>query len=154
MMSLESKPSNVFHHSAGFNLGVTYRKISQLFTLRLKSHDITPEQWIVLYCIGENDGMIQKEIAELAGKDRPTTTRILDALEAKGFIIRNKGLTDRRSFLIGMTEKGQELIRQTIPIERQAVEDATQGITSEEYAQLLSILKRIGENVDRLSEKE
>jgi DNA-binding MarR family transcriptional regulator len=98
--------------------------------------------------------MIQKDIAELAGKDRPTTTRIMDVLEAKGFIIRKKGKTDRRSFLIHMTAAGQELIKQTVPIESQTVEDAAHGITSQEYNLLLSLLMRINENVDRLIDQE
>lgn len=153
-MSMKENRSNVFEHSAGFNLGLTYRKMSQLFTNRLKPYDITPEQWTVLYCIRVKDGMIQKEIAELASKDKPTTTRILDVLEAKGLIYKKAGEADRRSFLVYLTDKGRDVAAQTETIEHQAVQDATAGISEDEYEHLLELLRRIGANTDRLNERE
>ncbi|MFK7694531.1 MarR family winged helix-turn-helix transcriptional regulator [Paenibacillus sp. HJGM_3] len=138
----------VFEQSVGFQLGVTYRKISHLFTQRLKPYNITPEQWIVLYTVCLQDGMMQKEIAELTEKDRPTTTRILDALEAKGLVHKTAGESDRRSFHVYGSESGRTLLEQTVPIERQTVEDATAGLSSEEHVLLLQLLRRIGGTLD------
>ncbi|AJY74616.1 MarR family winged helix-turn-helix transcriptional regulator [Paenibacillus beijingensis] len=140
--------------SIGFLMGVTYRKLSHLLLQRLKDYDITPEQWSVLYRIQEMDGCIQKEIAERSGKDKPTTTRILDALEAKGLVRRKIGENDRRSFRITITDKGKELIRQTEPIEKKAVQDAAAGLSDGEIETLLRLLRHIGDNVDGLSGKE
>lgn len=72
--------------SIGFHLGYTYRRASHLFANALKPYDITPEQWLVLYHIGEHEGLNQKEVAAKADKDQPTTTRILDLLEKKGIL--------------------------------------------------------------------
>ncbi|RNB90711.1 MarR family transcriptional regulator [Brevibacillus fluminis] len=132
-------------------MGVIYRKISNLLMHRLKEHDITPEQWAVLYRVSEREGMIQKEIAERAGKDRPTTTRILDALEAKGFVVKQAGEQDRRSFLVFSTEKGRALIEQIVPIEKQTIADATDGISTADVELLHRLLRQIGENIDRLT---
>jgi DNA-binding MarR family transcriptional regulator len=132
-------------------LGVISRKVTQLFTQRLKGYDITPEQWVVLYRVQQQNGMIQKEIAERSGKDRPTTTRILDVLESKQLVLRKTGESDRRSFLVYATDKGRELIRQTEAIERLAMKDATAGFSREEHELLLKLLYRIGQNVDNLT---
>ena len=72
--------------SIGFHLGYTYRRASHLFANALKPYDITPEQWLVLYHIGEHEGLNQKEVAAKADKDQPTTTRILDLLEKKDIL--------------------------------------------------------------------
>ncbi|WP_068775513.1 MarR family winged helix-turn-helix transcriptional regulator [Paenibacillus sp. FJAT-26967] len=138
--------------SIGFLLGITYRKISNLLTQRLKDYDITPEQWSVLYRIYEQDGLIQREIADRAGKDKPTTTRILDSLEAKGFIHKKAGQGDRRSFHVHITEKGQSLIRIAEPIEKKTVQDAVKHISQDEYDLLIKLLHQIGANIQELTE--
>lgn len=153
-MSKTPDNSSILDRSAGFMMGVTSRKMTQLFMQRLKPYDITPEQWMVLYCIQEKDGMIQKEIASRACKDKPTTTRILDALESKGLITKQTGPSDRRSFLVYATEKGRQLIAQTEEIERTAVKDVTSGLSKTEYDQLISLLRRIGDSIDHLTDKE
>ncbi|MDF2960754.1 MAG: transcriptional regulator [Paenibacillus sp.] len=140
--------------SIGFWLGITYRKLSTLFLHRIKHYDLTPEQWSVLYRIGEEDGLIQREIAGRSGKDKPTTTRIMDALEAKGFIVKQPGLTDRRSFKVFITDKGKEVRSLITPVEYKTVQDASAGISGEEYDMLLELLRRISGNVDVLMEKE
>ncbi|CAG7627148.1 Transcriptional regulator SlyA [Paenibacillus solanacearum] len=153
-MTKQAPPRSILDGSAGFLMGATYRKISQLFLQRLKPYDITPEQWLVLYCVHEHNGMIQKDIAAKSSKDKPTTTRILDMLESKGFVTKQPGLSDRRSFVVHATDKGKALIAATEAIERKAVEDATAGINAEEYELLIGLLHRIGDNIDRLNDKE
>ncbi|MEF3302817.1 MarR family winged helix-turn-helix transcriptional regulator [Paenibacillus sp. GYB003] len=153
-MANEPTSSGILDRSAGFMMGLTSRKMSHLFTNRLKPYAITPEQWMVLYCVQEREGMIQTEIAARSGKDKPTTGRILDALEAKGFVTKRTGPTDRRSYHVFITETGRELVRQTAPIERQAVKDATSVLSEAEYEQLLALLRRIGDHIDQITANE
>lgn len=141
---------NELERSVGFTMGMTYRKLSNLLLQRLKPYDITPEQWSVLYQISRADGLIQKEIAELSGKDRPTTTRILDHLQEKGLVFKKMDDNDRRSFLVSITDKGKSVIDKTTPIERQATEDVKQCMTEEEYEQLLQLLLRINQHANKL----
>lgn len=136
--------------SLGFMMGTTYRKLSALFQNGIKEHGITPEQWSVLYQIDREEGLIQKEIAKRAGKDKPTTTRILDHLEGKGLIYKRTGENDRRSFLVYITEKGRALVKETYPIEAQVTEDIKQIISNEEYELLMDLLIRINNHADEI----
>lgn len=131
-------------------MGVTYRKLTSLFQQRLKEFGITPEQWSALYQVERGDGLMQKTIAERTGKDRPTTTRILDHLEAKELIYKRTGEHDRRSFFVYATEKGKELIALTVPVEQQMVRELTRCMTEEEYELLLALLSRIDRHIDSL----
>lgn len=141
-------------HSIGFLLGISQRKLSHLFMLRIKSFDLTPEQWSVLYRVRENDGLIQKDLAEISGKDKPTTTRILDVLEAKGFVTKQAGKNDRRSFHVFITEKGKEIADAIEPIEYQTVVDVSESLTDEEYEQMLHILDKLNQQATLWTEKE
>lgn len=138
----------------GFLMGTTYRKISALFQNGLKEHDITPEQWSVLFQVDRTDGLIQKEIAKRSGKDKPTTTRLLDHLEGKELIYKRTGENDRRSFKVYITEKGRSLIKETVPIEGKVTEEIMNCISSEEYELLMELLLRINNHVGQITDGE
>ncbi|MBW7476440.1 MarR family transcriptional regulator [Paenibacillus oenotherae] len=140
--------------SAGFVMGVTYRKLSGLLQSRLKEYDITPEQWSILYHIDQAEGLIQKELAERTFKDKPTTTRILDQLENKGLVYKKAGEKDRRSFLVYITEKGKSLMQVTTPIEGQVIDIIKECVSEEEYELLLQLLFRINQHVSERTDGE
>ena len=146
--------NNEMDRSLGFIMGMTYRKVATFFQGLLKEYGITPEQWSVLYQIERADGMIQKEIAERSGKDKPTTTRILDHLEEKGLISKQIGHNDRRSFVVYITDKGKSLIEETIPIEQQATIEIKRCVSDEEYEVLMALLLRINNHMSKLTDRE
>lgn len=138
----------------GFVMGVAYRKIASLLQHRLKDFDITPEQWAVLYQIDLANGLIQKEIADRSGKDKPTTTRIIDHLEHKGLVRKQTGEQDRRSFLVFSTARGKALIQETLSLEQSVTEDVRQMMSQEEYGLLMELLQRISLQLGQQIEQE
>lgn len=140
--------------SLGFLLGVTSRKASLLLTHRLRSFGLSPEQWSVLTLVREREGLIQKEIAERSGRDRPTVTRILDALEAKGFVVKQAGIEDRRSFRVYATEAGREIADRTRPIERRSNQDLLEGLGADGYGELKRLLLVLNGHADKLLDRE
>lgn len=147
MSETPNKPYDNGQPPIGFALGLTYRKVAALFQQRLSPYGITPEQWSALNQIDRSQGLIQKEIAERTGKDKPTTTRILDHLEKKGFIYKKAGEHDRRSFLVYSTELGRSIIRETTPIEDSVTEDVRRCMSDQEYDTMLELLSRIQQTI-------
>jgi len=141
------------NRSAGFMMGSAYRKMTAVFHGRLKEFEITPEQWSVLYYVCLEDGQIQKELADRSGKDRPTTTRLLDLLEKKGLVYRKTGERDRRSFKVYATDRGRELIRVTLPIEKKMTEEVRRCVTDEEYDLLMALLVRVNDHMKGILEE-
>lgn len=138
--------------SLGFVMGFVYRRMSNLLLQRLKPYDITPEQWTVLFYATRSEGIIQRELGERAGKDKPTTTRIVDHLVRKGWVIRRPDRQDRRAVLIEATEAGRELVRQTEPIELDTLEEAAACLTPDERQMLLGLLHRLGGHLGQIHE--
>src|SRR5438309_1365442 len=58
--------------------------------------EMTPERWGVLVALWENDAPTQRELAARTMKDEPTVSRILDGIEAKGWIQRKPDAEDGR----------------------------------------------------------
>ncbi|MCS7460611.1 MarR family transcriptional regulator [Paenibacillus doosanensis] len=140
--------------SYGFLLGKAYRRMLQLLSARFKPYNITPEQWTVLCRLQGNDGISQKELAARADKDAPTTTRILDALERKGWVRRETNAEDRRSFGVYSTELGVKLAKQLIPIELQTLRDAAHEIGEDQLIQFKQLLRQISRTAESLQEEE
>ena len=139
----------VSEDSIGFMLGQTYRKIVYLLSSRLKDFDITTEQFSLLYQLDKQDGITQKELAHRTSKDQPTTTRILDALYKKGLIHKKTSENDRRAFLLFLTDAGKEMVKQTLPIEQQTIQEALQNISDADLAFMKQLLQQMSENAQK-----
>ncbi len=142
-MTMPINPKIELERSPGYMLGLTYRKLSSLLQQRLKAYDITPEQWSVLLHISRGNGMIQKDIAEQAGKDHPTTTRILDQLLKKGFVTKQTDPNDRRAFLVFSTPEGQQLLEETIAIEHSVTKEVQDCMTEQDFSKFMELLHRL-----------
>lgn len=139
--------------SIGAILGITYRRMSQLLMNRLKDYDITPEQWSVLHQIYREEGLNQKEIALRSAKDQPTTARLMDVLDRKGWARRAPSAQDRRAYLLYLTDAGRTLMEETLPIEKQISSEFLKGIDERDFAYFMTILRQIQANITELEQQ-
>lgn len=105
----------------------------------LKDFDITSEQWFTLRRLNEKDGYNQKELSIDLFKEQAAVTRTLDILEKKGLVERRKSPNDRREFLVLITDKGKELLIETLPNIKK-YRDLLNSIIDEEETQMLKTI--------------
>jgi len=74
-------------------------------------------------------------------------TRILRRLEQKGLLVRTGNSQDRRSYIISITKKGQQLREATVDIAMEIRRQAFAGFDIQESEQLRSMLTRINCNL-------
>ncbi|MCY8485605.1 MarR family transcriptional regulator [Bacillus atrophaeus] len=130
----------------GYNIK-TSRRIIRFLAFHLKEEGITPEQWTVLKRVGESRSISQKELSARADKDQATLTKILDLLEKKNFIRREANPRDWRSFLVVLTEAGEEL-KQTLTDKMEILfAGLLENTSDEDLAVFLGILDRINGNI-------
>lgn len=142
-----------YDESIGYPTVLTGRKIVHLLHLFLRPYGITPEQWTILRFLAEQDGITQKQLSHISGKDQPTVTRILDIMDREAWIERRANSADRRSFLIFLTEKGKRLFTQLRPIVAEAFLMILDGIREEELTALKRILHRMNDNIEHAIER-
>ena len=83
----------------------------------------------VLYTKGE------MRICELIKKVLSTSgnmTVVIKNMEQRGWLYRNISETDKRAFIVGLTEKGKKLFESVLPEQRAEIEKTYSIITSEE----------------------
>jgi MarR family transcriptional regulator, organic hydroperoxide resistance regulator len=110
--------------------------------------ELTPEQWMVLVRLWEREGRSQSELCESTLRDRPTMSRILDGMEARGLVSRRTDPEDSRSRLVSLTAAGRQLRGKLVPVVRQLVAELEAGIDERELAVTRRTLQRIFANLE------
>jgi len=111
----------------------------------LEPYDITPQQYNVLRILrgaGEQ-GLPTLEIGERMIEQAPGVTRLLDRLEIKGLVRRQRCPQDRRQVLCWLTSHGLDLVtRLDEPIDA-ADAGAVATLSVEEQEKLLRLLEAV-----------
>jgi MarR family transcriptional regulator, organic hydroperoxide resistance regulator len=111
----------------------------------LEPHDITPQQYNVLRILrgaGEQ-GLPTLEIADRMIEQAPGVTRLLDRLEVKGLVRRQRCAQDRRQVLCWLTPAGLELVERLDEPVDSADAEAVAMLTPEEQEKLLRMLDAV-----------
>src|ERR1051325_2209738 len=110
-------------------------------------YDVTPEEWVILNRLWEQDGLSQNELAERTIRDKTTITRFLHQMEAKGLITRKSSKEDGRFKKVQLTANGQKLKSSLIPIAQGMLAEAATAISKDEVQTVLGLLKKIENNL-------
>ena len=127
------------------------RELKKLFDKKLESLSITSSMWCVLMAIIENKEITQKELSSILSIEGPTTTKIIDNLEKRGFIRRVTHETDRRSYKISLTNKGKEIKKEVLKLGDCFMKEVKSSLTEEEKKQLHYLLNKVYKNLKTIS---
>ena len=105
--------------------------------------NITSEQWGVLRCLWQEEGLSQSEIAGKVQKDKASVTRILDIMEKNRLIIRCDDPSDRRSYRIFLTAEGKSLESKLKPLAQAANQQIFQSLDEGERQELQRLLLKL-----------
>ena len=132
----------------GYYLERTTRQVELAFTQAFINAgiDLTPEQWVLLDHLMQSNGQSQTDLAGKSYKNAPTVSRIIDVLERKEYVERQRFENDRRRYKIYLTEKGKEVASKALPIAEQLRSQGWNGLNEEEYAQFIRIVETVFNN--------
>ena len=137
-----------FRKSIAYWIGAVARANEQVVNAALAPHGVTIRQVQVLACLKLFDGPAQNELAETLGVEPPTLVRVLDRMEAAGWIERRDDPADRRRKLVRATKK-VEPVWATIVEQGTAVEArATRGIKKADLKTARQVLERMLANLE------
>lgn len=109
--------------------------------------DITPEQWVMLDSLYQRNGQSQTELAGDSYKNAPTVSRIIDLLEKKGLVERQRFANDRRRYKIFLTKDGRATVEKVQPAVASLREKGWEQLTDEDYATFLRIINQVFDNL-------
>ena len=113
----------------------------------LEDKELTSAQYIVVVLLARGKVNTLAELCEHMMYDRGAMSRLLSRLEDKGLVAKKQSVEDRRSTLLCLTEKGQQLYPEILPTVNDIYRRALTGFSDDEQEQLASLLFRAIHNL-------
>lgn len=130
-------------------LNLTGCKLKQFIAAKLRQVDVplTPEQFMLIDLLWNHGEMSQQQLADLMHKDKNSVTKLVDAIERKGFVVRQQSATDRRANILVLTEKAYQLKPGAKLKGISILDEMLEGIEEEELRAFLRTLHKLNANM-------
>ena len=130
-------------------LNLTGCKLKQFIAAKLRQMQVplTPEQFILIDLLWNQGSMSQQRLADQMQKDKNSVTKLVDALERKGFVVREQNRQDRRSNTLVLTEKAEGLKHGAKQKGISILDEILVGISEEELRSFLVTLHKLNRNM-------
>src|SRR3954452_17364617 len=113
------------------------------FRRQLRGHGLNEQEWRIMRALMEVDRIEIGELAECVFILKPSATRTIKNLEARGIVIRTRSNTDQRRAFIGLTELGRKLFEELAPRSEAEYARITDLVGAAEMQELYELLDLI-----------
>ncbi|MEO3798592.1 MarR family transcriptional regulator [Nonomuraea sp. B1E8] len=127
----------------GFLLAHASGVIVRMTNTRLAHLDLRVRHYSVLALVCDRDGLSQRDIAEFLGMDPSPVVSLIDALEARGLVLRRPHPSDRRAREVRATPDGRAMRDRARADVAAARQEFLAKLTPDERGQLLTILRNL-----------
>ncbi len=139
--------------SLGRHVSCIHHSLVRLLARHLQqvNVDLTPEQCRVLFVLFFMDGTTQQEIGRVLLQEKSSVSRLINALESKGYVRRIQGTQDERQKHVHLTQEGwnmQNVCLQCVQSMQNPIKENFIARTSEEeWQQLLTLLQTLSSTI-------
>lgn len=129
-------------------IGMIARCLDSISNVEFQQFNLSRGQYLYLYRICENPGIIPNQLAELLKVDRTTAARAISKLESDGFIVKKSALGNKKNKVLYPTEAGLEAWEF---IRREGVHSdqvTLHGMSEEEIHTAIRLLRKMRHNIE------
>lgn len=127
----------------GYRVRLAQIAIFRDFVASMDASVITPTQFGALVLMEANPGIRQLDLARALQLDRSTVVPLLERLEKKGLVARERLRQDRRSKALHLTAKGLRLLKELKPRVLEHERRLSESLSAEDRPALARSLARI-----------
>lgn len=120
------------------------------FDRRAVKFGLTRAQWRATKMLYHREGLRQNELAEMLEMEPIAVGRVIDRLQAAGFVERRADPRDRRAWRLYVTDQAHDVVDDMERIARELRGEASRGISYDEMKQCLAVMERIKTNLQAL----
>jgi len=131
----------------GYHLKRTSNDILADLAKTLKPFDLRMLTYTALVLIVDNPGMRQFQLADAMDVERSNLVVLLDELERRDLIVRDKVPTDRRAYALRPTLTGRKLYEKAVKAVRNHEKALLAGTDPKQINDLISLLRQIRLNL-------
>jgi DNA-binding MarR family transcriptional regulator len=129
----------------GFHIRLAHGAVYRHFTETFSDLDLTQKQVSVLWLVDEHPGIAQIELGQLLRMDRATTMTIVNRLQDREYLRRERSATDGRKQALFLTNAGSKALDKAKLAIREHENWLKERFSREEIDKLVEMLTRIHE---------
>ncbi len=130
----------------GFHLRMAQDASFRAFARHTGMHDLKPGRYAAMTVIANNPGITQAALGRAIARDKSSVTPLIQELERRGLVERQRSPTDRRSIALTLTATGGKALER---LTAHAVEHDRQldAIVGRHKTEFINLLKKIADNL-------
>jgi DNA-binding MarR family transcriptional regulator len=117
----------------------------------LRSFGLTDVQFnlmmLLKYQTEQNEGLSQVELSGMMLVNRANITTLIDRMEKADLVVRTRVASDRRTNIVRLTARGQQLLAKIEPLYTQEVNRIMAVLTADEQKEVIKMLEKIRGNI-------
>ena len=124
-------------------LNITLDGVMPVYRELFARHGLTEQQWRILRVLWDEGEVATTHLSRQTLLPAPSLVGILDRLEKKGLIARNRSEADRRKVHVAATPAGRRLHQQVLPALERIHARVTGAVPAAEWAAMQATLAKI-----------
>ncbi len=123
-----------------------------IFKIRMKGEGLSGPRWRILLHLFMAEqmgapGVSPTELAQARNVSKNTVSSLLRSLEEQGLVTRAVSSTDRRSFIIQLSDQGRKLVQERSPQHLSFLNELAGDLTPEEREELVRLLRKLNRSL-------
>ena len=114
--------------------------------------ELSPRHFQLLGLLHDQGSMSQRELGRLMGVEPSILVTLLNPLEARGLVSRQREATDRRRHAVSLNVAGERQLVQAARAQREAEDELFSGLNDEQRRQLAVLLLAVSDGLAVQSE--
>ena len=131
------------HNSIGYLVKRAHGLSLDALEPGLAEHGLTFTQYAVLMALRDDLALNARDICIKLRHDSGALTRVLDQLEARGLVERQRSAEDRRAIKLLLTPQGHAALKTVVPLVVERINGAIKDFSPGEMDELLRLLNKL-----------
>jgi MarR family transcriptional regulator, 2-MHQ and catechol-resistance regulon repressor len=115
----------------------------------VRQYGLTHAQFDIVATLGNTPGMSYKELGERTLITKGTLTGVIERLEQKGLVVRERSSDDKRSFHVRLSDAGEAVFRDVFPKVVAHGKRPFAEFSEAEFDEMDEVLRKLRERIGR-----
>jgi DNA-binding MarR family transcriptional regulator len=133
------------HADTGYLLYRLGLQSGRLFNNSLEEYGLRLRHYALLRYLATVEGALQRELSTRLGYDPSAIVSLVDDLQGLGLVERRPSPGDRRSRIVVLTDRGRDVLRDTVKAGRRVTDDLLAPLDAADRDALHALLQRVAD---------
>ena len=129
--------------SIGYLLKLSHVLMHDWAAKAFAPHDLSFIQWITLMKLREGSVATASDLCRSMHYDNGSVTRLVDQLEQRGLLRRERSTEDRRVITLKLTTAGERKVNELVPVAVAGLNEALKDFGKAEFGELVQLLNKL-----------